>query len=97
MGQTVWCVFQKLPGEPRPVLSAVCARQEVAESVVRLGEEDERVRRLPPSTWSCNEWSVLDGDLAEVEEIQRMSEALDPLRAGTLPTDDGERAAGDRG
>ena len=90
MGQTVWCVFQRLPGEPRPVLSAVCARQETAERVLALAEEDERVRGLAPSTWTCNAWSVLDDDLAEVAEIQRMSESLDALRAGTLPPDDGE-------
>ena len=31
MSQKVWCVFQKLPGESCPALSAVCVSREVAE------------------------------------------------------------------
>lgn len=86
MSQKVWCVFQKLPGESCPSLSAVCASREVA----RMSEEDDREQERPPSTWSIAAWGVLDGDVAEMRGVQQISDSLDNMRAGAIPADEAE-------
>ena len=88
MAQKVWCVFQKLPGESCPALSAVCASREVAEEVARMSEEEDRRQERPPSTWTVSAWGVLDGDVAEMRGVQQISDSLDNLRAGAIPPEE---------
>ena len=90
MGRTVWCVFQRLPGESCPGLAAVCGSHEVAEELVEVSERDEREQGRPLSTWSISAWSVLDGDVAKIGDIQHISDVMDPMRAGVLPEEEGE-------
>lgn len=88
MAQRVWCVFQKLPGESCPSLAAVCASRGVAEEVARMSEDDDREQGRPASEWTISAWGVLDGDVGAVREAQRISDALDPMRAGALPPEE---------
>ena len=88
MTRKVWCVFQRLPGESCPALSAVCASREVAEEVVRLSEADDRGQGRPESAWSIGAWGVLDGDVGEIANVQQISDVLDPMRTGTLPPEE---------
>lgn len=90
MAQKVWCVFQKLPGESCPALSAVCASREVAEEVARMSEEDDRQQERPASTWTIAAWGVLEGDVAEMRGVQQISDSLDNMRAGAIPADEAE-------
>lgn len=93
MARKVWCVFQKLPGDGCPVLSSVCASREVAEEMARISEEDERGQGRTPSRWTIRAWGVLEGGVGEIEDVQHISDVLDPMRAGVLPveeTDEGE-------
>lgn len=92
MSQKVWCVFQKLPGESCPGLSAVCASREVAEEVARMSEEDDRQQERPPSAWTIAAWGVLDGDVEEMRGVQQISDSLDNMRAGAIPADEAEDA-----
>lgn len=85
MDRTVWCVFQKLPDERCPSLAAVCGSREVAQQVVQLSEEQERMQGVAvPSEWTLGEWSVLQGEVGEIQDIQQMSHILDPQREGVL-------------
>lgn len=93
MSRTVWCVFQKLPGESCPALSAVCASREAAAQVARMSEEDERRMGQEVSAWTVGEWGVLEGDVDELEEIQQISDVLDPMRAGAIPMAEAAEAA----
>lgn len=95
MAQKVWCVFQKLPGESCPALSAVCASREVADEVARMSEEDDRQQERPPSAWTVSAWGVLEGDVAEMRGVQQISDSLDNLRAGAIPADEAEDAPAD--
>ncbi len=92
MADKVWCVFQKLPGESCPSLSAICGSPEVAEGVARISEAEERDQGVPVSEWTVRRWDVLDSGYGEIEDIQHISDVLDPMRAGTVPLDgsDGE-------
>jgi hypothetical protein len=87
--RSVWCVFQRLPNERCPNLSAICRTRAVADELVRMSEEDERQQGRPASAWTVEQWSVLDREVPEIESIQQISDVMDPMRAGVLP-DDGE-------
>lgn len=91
---SVWCVFQRLPHERCPNLSAICRTSAVAEQLVRMSEEEERQQGKPASAWTVEQWSVLDREMGKIESIQQISDVMDPMRAGVLPDDDGEPAAG---
>jgi hypothetical protein len=82
MARTVWCVFQRLPTESCPLLSAVCASREVADALVRVSEKEEQEQGRPPSAWTISRWDVLEGGVEEIEEIQQISGVLDPMRDG---------------
>jgi hypothetical protein len=92
MSQKVWCVFQRLPGESCPALSAVCASREVAGEVARMSAEDDRRQERAPSAWTIAAWGVLDGDVAELQGVQQISGSLDNMRAGAIPADEAEEA-----
>lgn len=93
MTRKVWCVFQRLPGESCPALSAVCASREVADEVARMSGEDEREQGRPASAWTVGAWGVLE-EVGEMRDAQRISDALDPLRAGAVPpAEPGDEAA----
>ncbi|HET6764706.1 MAG TPA: hypothetical protein VFH27_13570 [Longimicrobiaceae bacterium] len=83
--QSVCCVFQRLPGERCPSLAAICATRAVADDLVRMSEEDERQQGKPASVWTVETWSVLDGEVAKIGDIQQISDAMDPMRDGVLP------------
>jgi hypothetical protein len=95
MAQKVWCVFQKLPGENCPALSAVCASRELAEEVARMSEDDDREQERPPSAWTISAWGVLEGGVAEMRDVQQISDSMDNLRAGAIPRDEAEDAPAD--
>lgn len=90
MAQKVWCVFQRLPGESCPALSAVCASREVAEEVARMSEDDDREQERPPSAWTISAWGVLEGGVEEMRGAQRISDALDNLRAGAISREEAD-------
>jgi len=90
MGRTVWCVFQKLPGESCPGLAAVCGSREVADELVEVSERDEREQGRPASTWTVSAWSVLDGDVGKIDDIQHISDVMDPMRMGAIPEEEEE-------
>lgn len=80
MARTVWCVFQRLEGESCPTLAAVCGSRDVAERLVADGEGEA-------GEWTISAWSVVETELPDIQEIDQMSDALDPWRAGTLSAD----------
>ena len=90
--QTVCCVFQRLPGERCPSLAAICATRQVADELARMSEEDERQQGKPASVWTVETWSVLDGGIDAIGDIQQISDVMGPMRTGVLPDADGSDA-----
>lgn len=83
MGETVWCVFQKLPNEKCPTLSAVCRTHAVAEAVCESSRREAQGSGEPEGEWLIREWSVLDEEAErQAEEADQISHVLDPMRAG---------------
>ena len=82
MPTMVWCVFQRLPEEKCPSLSAVCASAEIAEELVELNRREQRDAGEPEGEWTLSPWTVLDQKIGEVDEADRISHVLDPMRAG---------------
>lgn len=83
MTGTVWCVFQKLPGEKCPSLAAVCRTREVAEMVCGSSRREAEASGEPESEWSIAEWTVLDAETERrAERADQISHVLDPMRAG---------------
>ena len=80
MASMVWCVFQRLPQEKCPTLSAVCASAEVAEEVVELSRREKRDDGEPEGDWSISPWTVLEGHMQSVDSADRISHVLDPMR-----------------
>ncbi|HEX2092557.1 MAG TPA: hypothetical protein VHG28_09160 [Longimicrobiaceae bacterium] len=95
MAQRVWCVFQRLPGESCPGLAAVCASREAAETLVRISEKDEAEQGRPLSAWTIRSWGVLDGEVGKIDDIQHISDVLDPMREGVLPVEEESAAGGE--
>jgi hypothetical protein len=88
MAGTVWCVFQKLPDEKCPSLSAVCRTRSVADATVESSRREERGSGLPESEWIIQEWTVMDRKTEhDAEQAEQISHVLDPMRAGVLPGD----------
>jgi hypothetical protein len=85
--QSVWCVFQRLPHERCPNLSALCRTSAVALALVRMSEDEERRQGKPPSAWTVEQWTVLGREVPKIESIQQISDVMDPMRAGVLPQD----------
>ncbi|HEX7239823.1 MAG TPA: hypothetical protein VF263_06130 [Longimicrobiaceae bacterium] len=90
MSRKVWCVFQRLPGESCPALSAVCATRAAADELVRISAGDEEEQGRPRSAWTVSAWGVLDGDVAGIADAQQLSDVLDPMRAGAIPLDEAQ-------
>jgi hypothetical protein len=88
--QSVCCVFQRLPGERCPSLAAICATRAVADDLVRMSEDEERQQGKPASVWTVETWSVLDGEVAKIGDIQQISDVMDPMRDGVLPESAGD-------
>lgn len=82
MREQVWCVFQKLAGERCPTLSAVCASRDVADTMAERGRLEQAAAGDEGCEWSVSAWSVLDGELGEIENIEQISHVLDPMRDG---------------
>ncbi|MDB4948360.1 MAG: hypothetical protein JWM27_1009 [Gemmatimonadetes bacterium] len=92
---SVWCVFQRLPGERCPSLAAICRTRAVADELVRGSEEDDRQQGKPASTWSVEQWSVLDGELKAIGDIRQISDVMDNMREGVLTESTENPDAGD--
>jgi hypothetical protein len=80
MAKTVWCVFERLPHESCPGLSAVCASAEVAEEMVALGRREKELEGAPESEWTVAPWTVLDRQVAKIDRADQISHVLDPMR-----------------
>jgi hypothetical protein len=91
MGDTVWCVFQKLPEEKCPTLSAVCRTRGVAEALVESSRREAKESGEPDGEWIVREWTVLDRKAErQAERIEQISHVLDPMRAGEAAGAEGE-------
>ncbi len=90
MARTVWCVFQRLPTESCPALSAICDSPEVAAALVRVSEAEEKEQGRPVSAWTVSRWDVLEGGMKEIEQIQQISDVMDPMRDGVSVPADGD-------
>ncbi|HEX8692514.1 MAG TPA: hypothetical protein VF746_08855 [Longimicrobium sp.] len=97
MGETVWCVFQKLPNEKCPTLSAVCRTHAVAEAVCESSRREAQGSGEPEGEWLIREWSVLDAEAERrAEEADQISHVLDPMRAGVAVSEaDADAEAGE--
>jgi hypothetical protein len=78
--KTVWCVFERLPEERCPALTAVCASIEVAEELVELGRREKEADGEPPGEWTVTPWTVLDRQVARIDRADQISHVLDPMR-----------------
>jgi hypothetical protein len=77
---TVWCVFERMPHEKCPALSAVCASPQVAEELVELSRREKEADGEPPSDWTVTPWTVLDRQVGKIETADQISHVLDPMR-----------------
>jgi hypothetical protein len=92
MAERVWCVFQKLPGERCPTLSAICASASTAAELVALSQREEESSGARRSEWSVTAWTVLRDEVAQIEDIDHISHVLDPMRDGLADPPDREEA-----
>jgi hypothetical protein len=91
MTKHVWCVFQKLPGDPCPTLSSICASRRVAEEVIRLSREDGMGNPgtdAEDAEWSIRPWTVVEEETDALRDAARIGRVLDPGRAGLADSDD---------
>jgi hypothetical protein len=90
---TVWCVFQRLPGERCATLVAVCVSEAAAARVVEL-ERGEQTDDDAGTEWSVSAWSVLGEALDGVHDVTQISHVLDPMRVGLAvpPEEDGDES-----
>jgi len=80
MAKTVWCVFERLPEEKCPALTAICASIEVAEELVELGRREKEADGEPAGEWSVTPWTVLDRQVRRIDSADQISHVLDPMR-----------------
>ena len=80
MAKTVWCVFERLPEERCPALTAVCASIEVAEELVELGRREKEADGEPAGEWTVTPWTVLDRQVGRIDRADQISHVLDPMR-----------------
>jgi hypothetical protein len=80
MPKTVWCVFERLPEERCPALTAVCASAEVAEALAELSRREKEADGEPAGEWTISAWMVLDRQVGRIETADRISHVLDPMR-----------------
>ena len=91
MAHKVWCVFQRLPNEKCPTLSAICRTRAVAEAVCESSRRDAEGTGDAESQWTISEWTVLDRRAEhEVDEAAQISHVLDNMRAGVAVPRDGD-------
>jgi hypothetical protein len=80
MPKTVWCVFERLPNEKCPALSAVCASAEVAEEMVELARREKESDGEPAGEMTVTPWIVLDRQVNRIDRADQISHVLDPMR-----------------
>ena len=80
MATSVWCVFQKLPGESCPALAAVCASAEAADALVELSRREQEQMGEAPGEWMIQKWGVLTRDVHDIEDADQISHVMTPLR-----------------
>ena len=80
MPKTVWCVFERLPEERCPALTAVCASAEVAEALAELSRREKEADGEPAGEWTISAWTVLDRQVGRIETADQISHVLDPMR-----------------
>jgi hypothetical protein len=64
--------------------------------LVRVSEKEEQEQGRPASAWTVSRWDVLDGGMREIEQIQQISDVMDPMRDGVSVPADGESPDGER-
>jgi hypothetical protein len=95
MVDSVWCVFQRLPGEECPRLAAVCASREAAESQLALSHREQEEMGEAPGEWTVQRWSVLEADVRQVEAADQISHALTGVRDALVEPPAAEPAPGE--
>jgi hypothetical protein len=80
MAKTVWCVFERLPHEKCPSLSAVCASAEVAEEMCEMARREKEADGEPGSEFTISAWTVLDRQVRKIGQADQISHVLDPMR-----------------
>jgi len=80
MAKTVWCVFERLPHEKCPALSAVCASAEVAEEMCEMARREKEADGEPESEFTVTPWTVLDRQVHKINRADQISHVLDPMR-----------------
>ena len=80
MAKTVWCVFERLPHEKCPALSAVCASAEVAEEMCEMARREKEADGEPASEFTVTAWTVLDRQVRRIDRADQISHVLDPMR-----------------
>jgi hypothetical protein len=80
MAKTVWCVFERLPHEKCPALSAVCASAEVAEEMCEMARREKEADGEPESELTITPWTVLDRQVRKIDRADQISHVLDPMR-----------------
>ena len=95
MGDVVWCVFQRLPGEECPRLAAVCASREAAESQVALSHREQEEMGESAGEWTVERWSLLEADVRPMEAADQISHALTGVRDALAEPPAGELAPGE--
>jgi hypothetical protein len=89
MSRQIWCVFQKLPDEECPRLASLCATREIAQEIVRL-EGGSLEPRDGGAVWTIQPWSVVEGEIQSLADVEAISRHLDPLREGIAHTERGD-------
>ncbi len=80
MAETVWCVFQKLPGDHCPTLSAICGSERAAQAMVEMNQREQQEMSEAEGEWTFSRWSVLDHEVQSLESADQISHVLGPMR-----------------
>lgn len=89
MTETVWCVFQKLPGDRCPSLSAICSSERAAQAMVEMNRREQQEMGEAEGEWSFSRWSVLDQEVQQLESADQISHVLGPMRGAiAIPPDE---------
>jgi hypothetical protein len=73
-------VFERLPNEKCPALTAVCASAEVAEELCELSRREKAADGEPAGEWSVTPWTVLHRNVGRIDRADQISHVLDPMR-----------------
>jgi hypothetical protein len=91
MPETVWCVFQKLPGDSCPTLSAICGSERAAQAMVEMNQREQREMGEAEGEWTFSRWSVFDQEVGQLESADQISHVLGPMRGAiAIPPDEME-------